>query len=172
MSEITLRPGLVPIMQAAIDRMRREHKNFDLFDREDVASLVAAAAERDSLRDQRDQLNLQLHREHELNALNAEKWEAAEARVEALETERDEAEGRGETAMVQRDLAMARVEALERSLETAERAAVQWMERAEALSEALREIAGVHPDREDDPLYTVGVARAALAAALPEQGEA
>ena len=62
-----------------------------------AARLAAVEAERDEL---------EQALEEGAKALVA--LHAAEARVEAAEQERDEAEENGETAMVQRDLAMAR----------------------------------------------------------------
>jgi len=118
--------------------------------------LAACAAERDLLRDQRDI--------------------AIEQRDNTLRR-----------ALSDRAAAEARVEALERSLETAERAAVLWMERAEALERErgewkeaaeratanaerlLAALEGIPADKL--PIRDRVALIAALAAALPEQGD-
>lgn len=69
-------------MQAAVERLRREGKRFDLFDTEDVAALLARLSAAEQEREQARDEALRLHK-----ALSEEigRATAAQARAEAAE---------------------------------------------------------------------------------------
>ena len=70
------RPGLAPIMQATVDRLRREGKRFDLFD---VGQIDALLARLSAVERERDQWEQACYKAQEGDLA------AVEARVEAAE---------------------------------------------------------------------------------------